>query len=158
MVYVKWAVTHMGWIQVMVVLSHINKRVKTNLAIKLPFDALLTQFTDEKVNTFVKNFTVIYLDMAVKRMDVDAIAKHIPSLVRGISKRPDPQRVAAFHMMLPVSRYLRRCESPILKTFYYRRYENIRWSLASKRKPATVLLNLTKIQKTPRSCSASFWT
>ena len=42
---------------------HINKRVKTNDKIQLPIDALLEQYQDQSVSSFVqsKYFIVLYL-------------------------------------------------------------------------------------------------
>ncbi|KAI8147438.1 proteasome stabiliser-domain-containing protein [Fennellomyces sp. T-0311] len=87
--------------KVMEVLSHINRRAKLNKSIKLPFDALLQQFMDEKISAMVKNFTIIYLEMCVDRMAVDETAQHISSFLKGISRRPESQRVTIFHMILP---------------------------------------------------------
>ncbi|KAI9491193.1 proteasome stabiliser-domain-containing protein [Zychaea mexicana] len=87
--------------KVMELLSHINRRAKLNKSIKLPFDALLQQFMNDELSAMVKNFTIIYLEMCVDRMDIDETAKHIPSLLKGISRRPEPQRVTIFHMILP---------------------------------------------------------
>ncbi|KAI9024387.1 proteasome stabiliser-domain-containing protein [Phycomyces nitens] len=91
--------------KVMEILSHINKRVKANQRIRLPFDALLAQFSDKSVSVFVKNFTVIYLEMAVQRMDPEETAKHIPSLLIGISRRPVAQQLTLLHMVLPILRH-----------------------------------------------------
>ncbi|KAI8369986.1 proteasome stabiliser-domain-containing protein [Blakeslea trispora] len=88
--------------KVMEILSHINKRVKTNANIQLPFDTLLAQLTDASVSTFVKNFTLIYLGMAAQRMNVEAVAHHLPDFLRRISKRPVPQRISLLHIVLPV--------------------------------------------------------
>ncbi|KAI8875721.1 ARM repeat-containing protein, partial [Backusella circina FSU 941] len=88
--------------KVMEILSHINKRVKTNPSIKLPFESLLNQLTDEKVTAFVKNFTLIYLEMSVQRMEGEEIAKHLPDFLRGISGRPQQQRIILLHIVLPV--------------------------------------------------------
>ena len=78
--------------KVMEILSHINKRVKTNSSIQLPFDALLAQLTNASVSVFVKNFTLIYLGMATQRMSPEAVARHLPDFLRKISKRPAPQK------------------------------------------------------------------
>lgn len=90
----------------MEILSHINKRVKPNKNIKLPLDALINQFTDDKVPMFVKNFTIIYLEMSIERLSLEEIAVHIPNLIRGISRRPTPQRTTIFHMILPVAIFI----------------------------------------------------
>ncbi|KAI8987056.1 proteasome stabiliser-domain-containing protein [Pilobolus umbonatus] len=88
--------------KVMEILSHINKRVKTNNNIKLPFDTLLSQFTDDSVSTFIKNFTLIYLEMSTSRLATEDIASHIPDFLKGISARPQAQRIALLHIVLPV--------------------------------------------------------
>ncbi|KAF7732558.1 hypothetical protein EC973_003305 [Apophysomyces ossiformis] len=88
--------------KVMDILSHINKRVKPNLSIKLPFNNLLSQFTDAGVSGFVKNFTLIYLEMCVARMTPEEIANHVPSFLRGIAGRPAPQRLTLLQMTIPV--------------------------------------------------------
>lgn len=88
--------------KVMEILSHINKRVKANAKIKLPFEALLNQFTNEQVSTFVKNFTLIYLEMSALRLTPEETAKHLPEFLKGISLRPPPQRIALLHIVLPV--------------------------------------------------------
>ncbi|OBZ85602.1 Proteasome-associated protein ECM29 [Choanephora cucurbitarum] len=88
--------------KVMEILSHINKRVKTNSSIQLPFDALLAQLTNASVSVFVKNFTLIYLGMATQRMSPEAVARHLPDFLRKISKRPAPQRISLLHIVLPV--------------------------------------------------------
>lgn len=88
--------------KVMEILSHINKRVKANTSIKLPFETLLAQFTDDKVSTFVKNFTLIYLEMSALRLTPEETAKHLPEFLKGISLRPLQQRIALLHIVLPV--------------------------------------------------------
>ncbi|CEP12173.1 hypothetical protein [Parasitella parasitica] len=88
--------------KVMEILSHINKRVKSNDTIKLPFDALLSQFTDGSVSVFVKNFTLIYLEMAASRLSAEETAQHMPEFLRGISNRPVQQRIPLLHIILPV--------------------------------------------------------
>lgn len=85
------------------ILSHINKRTKANENVKLPFDSLLAQFIDDKVSDFVKNFTIIYLDLCVKRMSPEETALHIPKFLKGMSKRPASQRITLLHMALPVN-------------------------------------------------------
>lgn len=88
----------------MEILAHINKRVKPAPQIKLPFDALLAQFTDPVIGVFVKNFTILYLEMAYARLAPVDAAAYVPALVRDISQRPLPQRLAIMHMLLPVCR------------------------------------------------------
>lgn len=89
--------------KVMEILSHINKRVKANTSIKLPFEALLSQFIDDKVSVFVKNFTLIYLEMSALRLTPEETANHLPQFLKGISLRPLQQRIALLHIVLPVN-------------------------------------------------------
>jgi proteasome component ECM29 len=89
--------------KVMTILSHVNKRVKTNNNIKLPFDALLAQFTNSQVSAFVKNFTLIYLEMSASRQSPEEIVNRLPELLRGISQRPVQQRIQLLHVILPVN-------------------------------------------------------
>ncbi|KAG0174143.1 hypothetical protein DFQ29_007586 [Apophysomyces sp. BC1021] len=108
--------------KVMDILSHINKRVKSNQSIKLPFDNLLAQFTDVKVSMFVKNFTLIYLEMCLGRMTPEETANHIPSFLRGIARRPASQRLTLLHMTLPVLEKLKLPENqatPRADIFYF---------------------------------------
>ncbi|KAI8073997.1 proteasome stabiliser-domain-containing protein [Gongronella butleri] len=90
--------------KVMEILTHVSKRVKANVAIELPFDALMEQFCNDENPAIVKNFTIIYLDMCIKRLPADKIAKHIPQLLHGLSKRPIAQRATILHMVLPALR------------------------------------------------------
>lgn len=92
--------------KVMEILSHINKRVKATTIIKLPFEALLNQFTNDQVSTFVKNFTLIYLEMSALRLSPEETAKHLPEFLNGISLRPPQQRIALLHIILPVIKFL----------------------------------------------------
>ena len=142
----------------MEVLSHINKRAKLNKSIKLPFDALLQQFTDEKLSAMVKNFTIIYLEMCVDRMTVDETAKHIASFLKGISRRPEPQRITILHMILPVRIFWEVSLINVLMRIYVdRRYQNGIWVLRNKKGHAKVSLGSTAILKILQSCYGSFW-
>jgi proteasome component ECM29 len=73
---------------------------------------LLNQFNDPNVGVFVKNFTIIYLEMAYSRLPAEEAATFIPKLLPGIAARPAPQRITILHMVLPVSdkdKYIQCC-------------------------------------------------
>jgi proteasome component ECM29 len=53
--------------KVVSVLAHVNKRAKNNSDIKLPLKALVAQFKDDKSNAFLRNFNILYIDMAFER-------------------------------------------------------------------------------------------
>lgn len=48
-------------------LSHVNKRVRGHDQIKLPLDALLDLYLSETSAPLVKNFAVVYVEMAMDR-------------------------------------------------------------------------------------------
>jgi hypothetical protein len=54
----------------MSILAHINKRVRSKTNIKLPLASLLDLVCTEKVtkSMFVKNFGIVYLEMAYDRL------------------------------------------------------------------------------------------
>jgi proteasome component ECM29 len=89
--------------KVMQILSHINKRVKTNTTIQLPFQSLLDQFINSEISVIVKNFTLIYLEMAAVRLSPEETASHLPQFLSGISLRPVQQHIPLLHIVLPVS-------------------------------------------------------
>ncbi|KAI8374250.1 proteasome stabiliser-domain-containing protein [Radiomyces spectabilis] len=84
------------------ILSHVNKRIKMTTSVKLPFEALLAQYNDDKVSAFVKNFTLIYLEMAVGRLTPEETSIHTPSFLCGISRRSNPQTITLLHIVLPI--------------------------------------------------------
>lgn len=53
------------------ILSHVNKRVRGHEQIKLPLEALLDLFLAETSAPLVKNFAVVYVEMAMERSSVE---------------------------------------------------------------------------------------
>ena len=53
--------------QVLDILSHVNKRVRGHEQIKLPLDALLDLYLADTSAPLVKNFAIVYVEMAVDR-------------------------------------------------------------------------------------------
>lgn len=53
--------------QVLEMLSHVNKRVRGHDQIKLPLDALLDLYLADTSALLVKNFAVVYVEMAMDR-------------------------------------------------------------------------------------------
>lgn len=51
----------------MEVLTHVNKRIKNQPQIKLPVEALMSQYENASLPPLVRNFCIIYLEMAVVR-------------------------------------------------------------------------------------------
>lgn len=54
-------------LQVLDILSHVNKRVRGHEQIKLPLDALLDLYLSDTSAPLVKNFAIVYVEMAMDR-------------------------------------------------------------------------------------------
>jgi proteasome component ECM29 len=74
--------------QVMEMLSHINKRVKDQTAIQLPLRELLKLYISADSVSMVKNFALVYIEMAYDRAPVDEQTEVIGSLLLGLAKAP----------------------------------------------------------------------
>ncbi len=57
--------------QVLEMLSHVNKRVRGHDQIKLPLDALLDLYLTDASAPLVKNFAIVYIEMAMERSTED---------------------------------------------------------------------------------------
>ncbi|ODQ51798.1 ARM repeat-containing protein [Saitoella complicata NRRL Y-17804] len=88
--------------KVISICQHISKRIKSNPGIALPVDALLAQFLDARVSAFTKNFTLIYLDMAIRHLPSDKSTALLPKLVQGIPTHPIPHQKTLLHLILHI--------------------------------------------------------
>ncbi|CAB4480178.1 ARM repeat-containing protein [Rhizophagus irregularis] len=90
--------------KVMSILAHINKRVRPKTNIKLPLVPLLDLVCTEKVtkSIFVKNFGIMYLEMAYDRLTEEEQITNLPSLIRGIASKPLNQKQTLMHIILLV--------------------------------------------------------
>ncbi len=52
-------------------LSHVNKRVRGHDQIKLPLNALLDLYLTDASAPLVKNFAIVYIEMAMERSTED---------------------------------------------------------------------------------------
>jgi proteasome component ECM29 len=57
--------------QVMEILTHINKRVKDQASIKLPLIDLLKLYQSPDAVPMVRNFAIVYIEMAFERSTVE---------------------------------------------------------------------------------------
>lgn len=71
--------------KVLQICSHIRLRMKSNEDIKLPTHALLEQFHSETVENFVKNFTLLFLEMAFFRSNEQEKKKMLSKLIPRLS-------------------------------------------------------------------------
>lgn len=74
--------------QVMEILSHINKRVKDQAAIQLPLRELLKLYVSPESISMVKNFALVYIEMAYDRAPVEEQTEVIGSLLLGLANAP----------------------------------------------------------------------
>ncbi|GBC07937.1 hypothetical protein RclHR1_00780017 [Rhizophagus clarus] len=90
--------------KVMSILAHINKRVRPKSNIKLPLVPLLDLVCTEKVtkSIFVKNFGIMYLEMAYDRLTEEEQIANLPSLIKGIASKPLNQKQTLVHIILLV--------------------------------------------------------
>lgn len=93
--------------KVMELLVHLNKRVKNNEQIQLPMDQLLDQYQDSSVNSFVTNFTIIYLKMGFPRQAMELKIKMVPKLLRALEDKPASHQDSIINMILPMLEHVK---------------------------------------------------
>ncbi|CAM6029521.1 unnamed protein product [Sphagnum balticum] len=79
---------HPTRLKVMEILTHINKRVKDQVSIKLPLIDLLKLYQSPDAVPMVRNFAIVYIEMAFERSTVEEKSELVPSLMLGISTLP----------------------------------------------------------------------
>ncbi|CAG8524233.1 10813_t:CDS:10, partial [Cetraspora pellucida] len=90
--------------KVMGILTHINKRTRSKNDIKLPLNPLIDLVCSDKVtrSAFVKNFAIIYLEMAYFRLTEEDQITHLPNLINNIASKPPALKQPLFHIILTV--------------------------------------------------------
>lgn len=66
------------------ILSHINRRVRDSPAVGLPLPELCALFTDASTPPTVRNFAIVYVEMAFERAPEASRLLHAPALLRGV--------------------------------------------------------------------------
>ncbi|MCL7022732.1 hypothetical protein MKW94_004116 [Papaver nudicaule] len=74
--------------KVMEILTHVNKRVKNQLQISLPVSELWKMYIEANASPMVKNFCIVYIEMAFARLSLEEKETMAPELVAKISKLP----------------------------------------------------------------------
>ncbi|XP_010271892.1 PREDICTED: proteasome-associated protein ECM29 homolog isoform X2 [Nelumbo nucifera] len=74
--------------KVMEILTHVNKRVKNQPEIGLPFSELWKIYREADAAPMVKNFSIVYIEMAFERLCVEDKANIAPDLIGNVSKFP----------------------------------------------------------------------
>ncbi|XP_037090667.1 proteasome adapter and scaffold protein ECM29-like [Pollicipes pollicipes] len=88
--------------KVMELLVHVNKRLKSRPAVKLPVDTLLLQYQDPAATSFLKNFTVIYLKMGFPRLDLAKQAELAISMLISLEDSPQSHQDPLLSMVADV--------------------------------------------------------
>lgn len=70
-------------LQVLEILSHVNKRVKHQPEIGLPLSELWRIYTENNVALIVRNFCILYIEMAFERIDMKVSCHPIVSKPKG---------------------------------------------------------------------------
>lgn len=78
--------------QVMELLVHLNKRIKSRPKIQLPVETLLVQYQDPAAASFVTNFTIIYIKMGYPRLETSKQCELAPTLLTAMEGKPQPQQ------------------------------------------------------------------
>ncbi|KAL9458549.1 hypothetical protein AB3S75_007422 [Citrus x aurantiifolia] len=74
--------------KVLEILSHVNKRVKHQLEIRLPLAELWKVYTEPNAASMVKNFCIVYIEMAFDRASFKEKEDMGPLLIANVSKLP----------------------------------------------------------------------
>ncbi|KAL6966666.1 hypothetical protein U1Q18_032452, partial [Sarracenia purpurea var. burkii] len=74
--------------KVIEILSHVNKRVKHEPEIGLPLSELWELYMQAQSAPMVKNFCIVYIEMAFERLNIEEKETMTPILVAHISKLP----------------------------------------------------------------------
>lgn len=79
-------------------LSHVNKRLKGHIEIHLPLEPLLDLYNAPASGPLVRNFSLIYVEMAFDRASSQERGALVAKLLTGISKRSTQHRAMLLRM------------------------------------------------------------
>ncbi|KAL9260866.1 Proteasome adapter and scaffold protein ECM29-like protein [Drosera capensis] len=88
--------------KVLEILSHVNKRVKHEPQIGLPLSELWSMYTDVNAAPMVRNFCIVYIEMAFERSDITLRKKMAPDLLAHVSKLPQQHQDIILRMTMKV--------------------------------------------------------
>uniref|UniRef100_A0A2C9KR44 TOG domain-containing protein n=1 Tax=Biomphalaria glabrata TaxID=6526 RepID=A0A2C9KR44_BIOGL len=93
--------------KVLKLLAHIKTRLKSRNQIKLPLDALLTQFQDPTATPFITNFTILFIKIGYPRVEPDKQAELVPLLINCLDGRSQNHQDSLLQLLLPALRHLK---------------------------------------------------
>ncbi|KAL9248317.1 hypothetical protein vseg_021654 [Gypsophila vaccaria] len=88
--------------KVLEILSHVNKRVKHEQGIGLPLSELWSMYTEATTAPMVRNFCIIYIEMAFERSPLEDKKTMAPNLLANISKLPPQHQAIVLRVSLKV--------------------------------------------------------
>ncbi|KAF8664644.1 hypothetical protein HU200_054353 [Digitaria exilis] len=94
---------------VMEILSHINKRVKHRPEISLPMLDLWKIYTESTSSTIVRNFCVVYIEMAFERLPTEEKGNIAPDLLTNISNAPAQHQGIILRLVTKVCHAIGEC-------------------------------------------------
>ncbi|XP_039748644.1 proteasome-associated protein ECM29 homolog [Pararge aegeria] len=88
--------------KVMELLVHVNKRVKCRNDVQLPVETLLKHYKDPAANSFIINFTIIYITMGFPRLPKDQQLNLAPLLLEAIENKPLAHQDSILMLVMPL--------------------------------------------------------
>ncbi|XP_076926250.1 uncharacterized protein LOC143589348 isoform X1 [Bidens hawaiensis] len=87
---------------VMEILSHVNKRVKHQQQIGLPLEELWHLYMEDNAALMVRNFSIVYVEMAIDRVSKEQKENIAPTMIANISKLPSQHQDIILRIVLKV--------------------------------------------------------
>ncbi|XP_013177902.1 PREDICTED: proteasome-associated protein ECM29 homolog isoform X1 [Papilio xuthus] len=88
--------------KVMELLVHVNKRIKCRADVQLPVQTLLQLYKDPAANSFIINFSKIYITMGFPRLPREQQLSLTPSLLEAIENKPQPHQDGILMLVMPL--------------------------------------------------------
>ncbi|XP_037874946.1 proteasome adapter and scaffold protein ECM29 isoform X1 [Bombyx mori] len=88
--------------KVMELLVHVNKRVKCRAEVKLPVQTLLQLYMDRNSNSFIINFSIIYITMGFPRLPHEQQIILAPSLIEAMDNKPQGHQDGLLMLVMPL--------------------------------------------------------
>ncbi|XP_068658632.1 uncharacterized protein [Aristolochia californica] len=106
--------------KVMEILSHVNKRVKHQIEIRLPLAELWNLYIESNALSMVRNFCIVYIEMAFDRLLPEEKADKAPELVANIAKLPPSHQEI---ILRSVAKVIGECHSSRVDENFAARYK-----------------------------------
>uniref|UniRef100_A0A336L3V3 CSON003432 protein n=1 Tax=Culicoides sonorensis TaxID=179676 RepID=A0A336L3V3_CULSO len=87
--------------RVMEIMTHINKRLKSRPAVKIPLEVVLNLYKSSN-STFLLNFAIIYIILGFPRINHDKQVELAPLLLNCLEGKPEPHQDKLLHLILPL--------------------------------------------------------